>query len=126
MMKTLQNRQYLSHHHPVLTPIQQHRLNHRLVHHRTYTHHLYCLHKYLCHHYPPPSGLIKILVQGRPVIEIVYICAAQLQEGCCGIHCLRVHTDNHPTGLKTVLEYLLPSPPLFPKPELIQGIVAVL
>ena len=88
IMKTLYNRQHHSHNHPALIPINQQRLNHRLVYHRLCPHLHSCLPQYCCHQFPPPSGLLKILVHGRPVAVIVCNCAAHLQEGLCGIHWL--------------------------------------
>ena len=126
MTKPLYNYQHCSWHQLALTPIQKHRLNHRILNNRPCLHCPYCLCKYLLHHHPSPPGLLKIMVQCCTVVVIVCNGVAQIREGCCSIHWLRVHTDEHYTGIKIVLEGLPLTPPLITKTALIWGVVAVI
>ena len=126
ILKTLYNHQHLSCHYPYFTSIQQQHMNHCLVYHLPCPYHRSCLFQLLFHHYPPPYGLLTILVQGCPVTIIVFNSVAQLQEGRCGIHRLRVHTDDQHTVFKTVLEGLPLPPPLLLDLAPIQVIVVVI
>ena len=100
--------------------------DHRLVHHLPCLHHRSCLHKYSTTIPHRHQVFFILFYLGCPVDVILCNCAAQVQEGRFGIHCLQFHTIDHPTGLKTVLEGLPSPPPLLPKPALILVLMAVI